>query len=153
MATLRVEVQASRQAVANSATWMNPPVAPAAQWAPAPPKNKWPPKAPSPLIAVYVAIPLRAVTGALPGFLVAPIAPQQWHHQQQRRQGGRQMPRQCGLQAWSIQEISGIWSAAPTLRRARPTSWRQRHRQQVHTLVPHINKELCEAGCSLIWQS
>jgi hypothetical protein len=94
MATLRVEVQASRQALANNAAIMQQQPA-GAQWAPTPtpPQMNWAPSvAPSP-VAAFAAIPAPTPQGGPPGFpnfLAPPITSQQ---QQQRRQGrgrGRQ---------------------------------------------------------------
>jgi hypothetical protein len=89
MATLRAEVQAGRQALANNAAAISqkPPVA---QYFPAPaePQMNWAPIAAPTPIAAFAAIPAPAPQSGPPGFpnfLAPPLAPQQ---QQQRRQGG-----------------------------------------------------------------
>ena len=85
MVTLSAEVQASRQVMMNTNPWMQPPVAPAVQRAPAPtPPQNWAHKAPP--VAVYVAILPPTAIGAPPEFRVIPIAP---HQQQQQCRHGR----------------------------------------------------------------
>jgi hypothetical protein len=106
MATLRAEVQASRQALANNAMWGQPPPAqpapqPAPQWTlpMTPSPNMWPPQPTPPPAAAYAAIPPPGPAGAPPGFpnfLGPPFPPQQRQPGGRGGGGGRGRGRQGG---------------------------------------------------------
>jgi len=106
MATLRAEVQASRQALANNAMWGQPPPAqpapqPVPQWTPpmTPSPNMWPPQPTPPPAAAYAAIPPPGPAGAPPGFpnfLGPPFPPQQRQPGGRGGGGGRGRGRQGG---------------------------------------------------------
>ena len=77
ISTLRAEVQASRQAVANNAMYAAPPATPVQQWVPpmTPSSNNWPPQATPTPVAAFAAVPAPPTVGPPPGFLNVPGPP------------------------------------------------------------------------------
>ena len=116
MATLRAEVQASRQALANNAAIMQQQPA-GAQWTPTPtpPQMNWAPSAaPSP-VAAFVAIPAPTPQGGPPGFPNFLATPHYISAAAAVKTGQR-----TGSTGWrgswtrTVQKVIGLWPASPT---------------------------------------